>query len=53
MKAMAESREKPKLGVVFFAARWFEEVVLHNENSASEFESFLKEDRSCPGNCYV
>jgi L-arabinose isomerase len=38
--------EKPRLGVVFFAARWFEEVVLHNEASASEFERFLREDRA-------
>lgn len=35
---------KPKLGVVFFAARWFEEVVLGSERSASEFSRFLKED---------
>jgi|GEM_PF-486983 len=46
MKAKPENRGKPKLGVVFFAARWFEEVVLGNEDSAIEFESFLKEDRS-------
>ena len=39
-------KEKPKLGVVFFAARWFEEVVLQNEESTGEFESFLKEDRA-------
>ena len=35
---------KPKLGIVFFAARWFEEVVLGNEKTAGLFERFLKED---------
>ena len=46
MKEEAHDFEKPRLGVVFFAARWFEEVVLGNEEAAREFERFLKEDRS-------
>ena len=46
MKATSENRDKPKLGVVFFAARWFEEVVLGDEENAREFKRFLKEDRS-------
>jgi L-arabinose isomerase len=45
MKAVVDGREKPRVGVVFFAARWFEEVVLHNEDSADQFEGFLREDR--------
>lgn len=35
---------KPKVGVVFFAARWFEEVVLGSDKSASEFNRFMEED---------
>ena len=46
MKAKSEDAGKPKLGVVFFAATWFEEVVLGKEGTAREFEDFLKEDRS-------
>ena len=37
MKTKSEDTGKPKLGVVFFAARWFEEVVLGNEGTAREF----------------
>jgi L-arabinose isomerase len=37
---------KPKLGVVFFAARWFEEVVLGSNSSAKAFSRFINEDTS-------
>lgn len=37
---------KPKLGLVFFAARWFEEVVLGSDSSAKEFKHFMNEDTS-------
>ncbi len=36
--------ERPKLGIVFFAAKWFEEVVLGNDDAAHEFNRFMKED---------
>jgi hypothetical protein len=35
---------KPKLGVVFFTARWFEEVVLGKDENSSQFNRFLNED---------
>ena len=35
---------KPKIGLVFFAARWFEEVVLGEGKSSQEFLRFLNED---------
>jgi L-arabinose isomerase len=35
---------KPKLGVVFFAARWFNEVVLGNDEGARSFTRYLKEE---------
>ncbi|MHB1254006.1 MAG: hypothetical protein ACYCZ1_07540 [Candidatus Humimicrobiaceae bacterium] len=37
-------KKKPKIGVVFFAARWFEEVVLGGGDSSKEFLKFLNED---------
>jgi L-arabinose isomerase len=37
---------KPKVGLVFFAARWFEEVVLGGGESAEKFTRFLNEDTS-------
>ncbi|MHB9127844.1 MAG: hypothetical protein ACYC3T_06555, partial [Candidatus Humimicrobiaceae bacterium] len=37
-------KKKPKIGVVFFAARWFEEVVLGGGESSKEFLKFLNED---------
>jgi L-arabinose isomerase len=36
--------KKPKIGLVFFAARWFEEVVLGGGESAEKFSAFLNED---------
>ncbi|NIQ17890.1 MAG: hypothetical protein GTN43_03715, partial [Candidatus Aenigmarchaeota archaeon] len=36
--------QRPKLGLVFFVARWFEEVVLGNDDSAREFGRFMNED---------
>ena len=38
--------KKPKIGLVFFAARWFEEVVLGGGESAKAFSKFLNEDTS-------
>lgn len=38
--------KKPKIGLVFFAARWFEEVVLGGGESAKAFTKFLNEDTS-------
>ena len=38
--------KKPKIGLVFFAARWFEEVVLGGGESAEKFTQFLNEDTS-------
>jgi L-fucose isomerase-like protein len=35
---------KPKLGVAFFAARWFEEVVLGKDESARSFARYLDEE---------
>ena len=35
---------KPRLGIVFFVARWFEEVVLGNDDSARQFNRFMEED---------
>lgn len=35
---------KPKIGLVFFAARWFEEVVLGAGENSKEFSRFLNED---------
>ncbi|MHB1345903.1 MAG: hypothetical protein ACYCXK_00275, partial [Candidatus Humimicrobiaceae bacterium] len=37
-------KNKPKIGLVFFAARWFEEVVLGGGESTKEFLKFLNED---------
>ncbi|MCL5770888.1 MAG: hypothetical protein M1479_01240 [Actinobacteria bacterium] len=37
-------KNKPKIGLVFFAARWFEEVVLGRGESSNEFLKFLNED---------
>ena len=37
-------QKKPKLGLVFFAAKWFEEVVLGGKESAREFNKFMEED---------
>ncbi|MCL5072973.1 MAG: hypothetical protein M1308_19105 [Actinobacteria bacterium] len=37
-------QNNPKLGIVFFAAKWFEEVVLGEKESAREFNKFMKED---------
>jgi L-arabinose isomerase len=36
--------EKPKLGVAFFVAKWFDEVVLGKEESSQAFNRFLKEE---------
>jgi L-arabinose isomerase len=38
--------KKPKIGLVFFVARWFEEVVLGGGESAEAFTKFLNEDTS-------
>jgi L-arabinose isomerase len=38
------SIKKPKVGVVFFAARWFEEVVLGGGENSKEFSQFLNKD---------
>jgi hypothetical protein len=35
---------KPKLGVAFFAAKWFEEVVLGTDESSKSFNRALKEE---------
>jgi L-arabinose isomerase len=35
---------KPKLGIVFFTARWFEEVVLGKDENSKQFNRSLKED---------
>ena len=37
-------RSKPKIGLVFFAARWFEEVVLGGGQTSEDFIRFLNED---------
>ena len=37
MEDSMDTGKKPKLGVVFFAARWFDEVVLGNEEAARRF----------------
>ena len=37
-------KNKPKIGLVFFAARWFEEVVLGGGENSKEFSNFLNED---------
>ena len=39
-------KNKPKIGLVFFAARWFEEVVLGGGETSQEFTKFLNEDTS-------
>ncbi|MHB1347500.1 MAG: L-arabinose isomerase family protein [Candidatus Humimicrobiaceae bacterium] len=39
-------KKKPKIGLVFFAARWFEEVVLGGGETSREFTKFLNEDTS-------
>ena len=39
-------KNKPKIGLVFFAARWFEEVVLGGGETSEEFTKFLNEDTS-------
>jgi len=39
-------KNKPKIGLVFFAARWFEEVVLGVDESSNDFLKFLNEDTS-------
>jgi L-arabinose isomerase len=36
--------QKSKIGLVFFAARWFEEVVLGESQNVEEFAKFLDED---------
>lgn len=36
--------DKPKVGLVFFAARWFEEVVLGGGSNSKEFSDFLEKD---------
>ncbi len=41
-----DNKPKPKIGLVFFAARWFEEVVLGGGESAERFTQFLNEDTS-------
>ncbi len=41
-----DNKVKPKIGLVFFAARWFEEVVLGGGESAEKFTRFLNEDTS-------
>lgn len=38
--------QKSKIGLVFFAARWFEEVVLGESQNVEEFTKFLDEDIS-------
>ena len=35
---------KPKLGIVFFTARWFEEVVLGKDENSKQFNKSLEED---------
>src|SRR3989304_6157786 len=37
-------QNKPKLGLVFFGAKWFEEVVLGGTESAREFNKFMEEE---------
>lgn len=37
-------KNNPKIGLVFFAARWFEEVVLGGGENSKEFSRFLNED---------
>ena len=37
-------KNKPKIGLVFFAARWFEEVVLGGGETSKEFTKFLNDD---------
>jgi L-arabinose isomerase len=44
MEDSMDTGKKPKLGVVFFAARWFDEVVLGNEEAARRFRGFMEED---------
>jgi hypothetical protein len=39
-----DNKSKPKIGLVFFAARWFEEVVLGGGDIADKFTRFLNED---------
>jgi L-arabinose isomerase len=41
-----DNKPKPKIGLVFFAARWFEEVVLGGGDIAEKFTQFLNEDTS-------
>lgn len=43
---MKEQGRKPRLGVVFFAAKWFEEVVLGGDETAEQFTRFLDQDTS-------
>jgi len=38
--------KKPKIGLVFFAARWFEEVVLGGGEISEKFAKYLNEDTS-------
>lgn len=38
------NNRKQKLGLVFFAAKWFEEVVLGGDDIAQEFNRFMDED---------
>jgi L-arabinose isomerase len=38
--------DKPRVGLVFFAARWFEEVVLGGGEISEKFTKFLDEDTS-------
>jgi len=38
--------QKSKIGLVFFAAKWFEEVVLGASQNVKEFTKFLDEDTS-------
>ena len=40
------NNKKPKLGLVFFAAKWFEEVVLGEDNTAQEFNRSMADDTS-------
>ena len=35
------SNEKPKVGIVFFAAKWFEEVVLGKDETTKVFNNFI------------
>jgi hypothetical protein len=35
---------KPKLGIVFFSARWFEEVVFGKDEKSKQFKRSLKRD---------